>query len=147
LTQIFLLRQEHAVLEFLKANQFIEFDMMRRLQITNPQSYLTSRFASSELIMLSGCALTTQCLDSAVAALEECLHASIFTDISVCLDSVIFSVSHRWSSRIVIFSAALFALDDFERGFGKARSPLCWSASVHRICVELAFVCLENRNC
>jgi hypothetical protein len=36
--------QEHAVRQFIATNQFIEFDMMRRLQIANPQAYLEARY-------------------------------------------------------------------------------------------------------
>ncbi len=39
--------QEHAVRQFVATNQFIEFDMMRRLQIANPQAYLEARYALS----------------------------------------------------------------------------------------------------
>ncbi len=31
--------------QFIATNQFIEFDMMRRLQIANPQAYLEARYA------------------------------------------------------------------------------------------------------
>lgn len=37
--------QENAVRQFIGTNQFIEFDMMRRLQIANPQTYLEARYA------------------------------------------------------------------------------------------------------
>lgn len=84
--------QNEWVMNFYKQNNYIEFDGLTRLGISDPKSFIKRVLPSEDLTFLSSCVIGTQIKQRLETALEECILSKSYLDV-VSLLPTIFSDS------------------------------------------------------
>lgn len=81
--------QNDWVLSFYKQNNYLEYDALTRLGISDPKSYVRRVLANEEMTFLSSCVIGAQIKQQLEIALEECISSKSYLDVVSLLPSVL----------------------------------------------------------
>ncbi|XP_068633864.1 E3 UFM1-protein ligase 1 homolog [Battus philenor] len=81
--------QTEWVLNFYKQNNYLEYDAMSRLGISDPKSYIKRVLPNEDLTFLGGCAIGFHIRQQLETALEECITSKSYLDVVSLLPSVL----------------------------------------------------------
>lgn len=81
--------QNEWVLSFYKQNNYLEYDALTRLGISDPKGYVRRVLANEEMTFLSTCVIGAQIKQQLETALEECISSKSYLDVVSLLPSVL----------------------------------------------------------
>lgn len=81
--------QNDWVMSFYKQNNYLEYDALSRLGISDPKSYVKRTLPNEDLTFLSSCAIGSQIKQQLETALEECIASKSYLDVVALLPSVL----------------------------------------------------------
>ncbi|XP_063534950.1 E3 UFM1-protein ligase 1 homolog [Cydia strobilella] len=81
--------QNDWVMSFYKQNNYLEYDALSRLGISDPKGYVKRTVPNDDLTFLSSCALGSQIKQQLETALEECIASKSYLDVVALLPSVL----------------------------------------------------------
>ncbi|XP_063381616.1 E3 UFM1-protein ligase 1 homolog [Cydia fagiglandana] len=81
--------QNDWVMSFYKQNNYLEYDALSRLGISDPKGYVKRTLPNEDLTFLSSCALGSQIKQQLETALEECIASKSYLDVVALLPSVL----------------------------------------------------------
>lgn len=81
--------QNDWVMSFYKQNNYLEYDALSRLGISDPKGYVKRMFPNSDLTFLSTCVIGAQIKVQLETALEECISSKSYLDVVSLLPSVL----------------------------------------------------------
>ncbi|XP_063362986.1 E3 UFM1-protein ligase 1 homolog [Cydia amplana] len=81
--------QNDWVMSFYKQNNYLEYDALSRLGISDPKGYVKRTLPNEDLTFLSSCALGSQIKQQLETALEECIASKNYLDVVALLPSVL----------------------------------------------------------
>ncbi|XP_063622057.1 E3 UFM1-protein ligase 1 homolog [Cydia splendana] len=81
--------QNDWVMSFYKQNNYLEYDALSRLGISDPKGYVKRTLPNEDLTFLSSCALGSQIKQQLETALEECIASKSYLDVVSLLPSVL----------------------------------------------------------
>ncbi|CAG9132737.1 unnamed protein product [Plutella xylostella] len=81
--------QNDWVLSFYKQNNYLEYDALSRLGISDPKGFIKRILANEELVFLSSCAIGIQIKQNLETALEECIASKSYLDVVSLLPSIL----------------------------------------------------------
>lgn len=83
--------QNDWVVSFYKQNNYLEYDALSRLGISDPKGYVKRIFPNEDIKFLSTCAIGSQIMEQLETALEECVISKSYLDVVSLLPSVLSS--------------------------------------------------------
>ncbi|KAL0880232.1 hypothetical protein ABMA27_002693 [Loxostege sticticalis] len=83
--------QNDWVVSFYKQNNYLEYDALSRLGISDPKGYVRRIFPNEDIKFLSTCAIGSQIMEQLETALEECVISKSYLDVVSLLPSVLSS--------------------------------------------------------
>lgn len=81
--------QNDWVMSFFKQNNYLEYDALSRLGISDPKGYVKRALANEDLTFLSSCVIGSQIKQQLETALEECISSKSYLDIVSLLPSIL----------------------------------------------------------
>ncbi|KAJ0183332.1 hypothetical protein K1T71_001308 [Dendrolimus kikuchii] len=81
--------QNDWVMSFYKQNNYLEYDALSRLGISDPKGYVKRLFPNEDLTFLSTCVIGAQIKVQLETALEECISSRSYLDVISLLPSVL----------------------------------------------------------
>ncbi|CAH0586918.1 unnamed protein product [Chrysodeixis includens] len=81
--------QNEWVMSFYKQNNYLEYDAISRLGISDPKGYVKRIFINEDLTFLSTCVIGSQIKQQLETALEECIASKSYLDVVSLLPSVL----------------------------------------------------------
>lgn len=81
--------QNDWVLSFYKQNNYLEYDALSRLGISDPKGYVKRTLPNESLTFLSSCVIGSQIKQQLETALEECISSKSYLDIVSLLPSIL----------------------------------------------------------
>ncbi|XP_053604635.1 E3 UFM1-protein ligase 1 homolog [Plodia interpunctella] len=81
--------QNDWVISFFKQNNYLEYDALSRLGISDPKGYVKRILTNEDLTFLSSCVIGSQIKQQLETALEECISSKSYLDIVQLLPSVL----------------------------------------------------------
>ncbi|XP_026733488.1 E3 UFM1-protein ligase 1 homolog [Trichoplusia ni] len=81
--------QNDWVMSFYKQNNYLEYDAISRLGISDPKGYVKRIFTNEDLTFLSTCVIGSQIKQQLETALEECISSKSYLDVVSLLPSVL----------------------------------------------------------
>ncbi|KAG6453427.1 hypothetical protein O3G_MSEX008155 [Manduca sexta] len=81
--------QNDWVLNFYKQNNYLEFDALTRLGISDPKGYIKRLFSTEDMTFLSSCVIGSQIKQQLETALDECIASKSYLDVVSLLPSVL----------------------------------------------------------
>lgn len=83
--------QNDWVVSFYKQNNYLEYDALSRLGISDPKGYVKRIFPNEDITFLSSCVIGSQIKQQLETALEECIASKSYLDVVSLLPSVLSS--------------------------------------------------------
>ncbi|KAL4716146.1 hypothetical protein ACJJTC_013923 [Scirpophaga incertulas] len=83
--------QNDWVVNFFKQNNYLEYDALSRLGISDPKGYVKRIFTNDDLTFLSTCVIGSQIKQQLETELEECIASKTYLDVVSLLPSVLSS--------------------------------------------------------
>ncbi|CAG9787721.1 unnamed protein product [Diatraea saccharalis] len=83
--------QNDWVVSFFKQNNYLEYDALSRLGISDPKGYVRRLLTNEDLSFLSTCVIGSQIKQHLETALEECISSKSYLDVVTLLPSVLSS--------------------------------------------------------
>ncbi|CAH0399842.1 unnamed protein product [Chilo suppressalis] len=83
--------QNDWVVNFFKQNNYLEYDAISRLGISDPKGYVKRTLTNKDLTFLSTCVIGSQIKQHLETALEECISSKSYLDVVSLLPSVLSS--------------------------------------------------------
>lgn len=80
--------QNEWVMNFYKQNNYLEFDALSRLGISDPKSFVKRSLPNEELLYLNSCVIGSQITEQLETALEDCITSKSYLDIVPLLPSI-----------------------------------------------------------
>lgn len=81
--------QNDWVLSFYKQNNYLEYDALARLGISDPKGYVRRVLSNEDMTFLSSCVIGSQIKQQLEIALEECISSKSYLDVVALLPSVL----------------------------------------------------------
>ncbi|CAH4034048.1 unnamed protein product [Pieris brassicae] len=81
--------QNEWVMSFWKQNNYLEYDALQRLGISDPKGYIKKVIQEEDITFLSSCILGSQIKQQIESALEECIASKTYLDVVSLLPSVL----------------------------------------------------------
>ncbi|KAJ8716698.1 hypothetical protein PYW07_003325 [Mythimna separata] len=81
--------QNDWVMSFYKQNNYLEYDALSRLGISDPKGYVKRTLTNEDLTFLSSCVIGSQIKQQLETALEECIASKSYLDVVSLLPSVL----------------------------------------------------------
>lgn len=81
--------QNDWVMNFYKQNNYLEYDTLSRLGISDPKGYVKRVLPKEDLIFLSSCVIGSQIKQQLDTALEECIASKSYLDVVSLLPSIL----------------------------------------------------------
>ncbi|XP_023934136.2 E3 UFM1-protein ligase 1 homolog [Bicyclus anynana] len=81
--------QNEWVMNFYKQNNYLEYDALTRLGISDPKGYIKRVLSHEDLTFLRSCAIGSQIKQQLETALEECIASKSYLDVVSLLPSVL----------------------------------------------------------
>lgn len=81
--------QNDWVLSFYKQNNYLEYDALSRLGLSDPKGYVKRILTNEDLTFLSSCVIGSQIKQQLETALEECIASKSYLDVVSLLPSVL----------------------------------------------------------
>lgn len=81
--------QNDWVMSFYKQNNYLEYDALSRLGISDPKGYVRRILTNEDLTFLSSCVIGSQIKQQLETALEECIASRSYLDVVTLLPSVL----------------------------------------------------------
>lgn len=81
--------QNEWVMSFFRQNNYLEYDALSRLGISDPKGYVKRTLPNEDLTFLSSCVLGSQIKQHLETALEECIASKSYLDVVSLLPSVL----------------------------------------------------------
>ncbi|XP_044761553.1 E3 UFM1-protein ligase 1 homolog [Coccinella septempunctata] len=76
------------VSDFFSQNSYLEYDTLKKLGISDYESYVKKLFKSEKIILLDSCLISNDLLDRLLDEVEDCISSMTFTDVQSVLPSV-----------------------------------------------------------
>ncbi|XP_026318831.1 E3 UFM1-protein ligase 1 homolog isoform X2 [Hyposmocoma kahamanoa] len=115
--------QNDWVMSFFKQNNYLEYDALSRLGISDPKGYVKRALPNENLTFLSSCVIGSQIKQQLETALEECISSKSYLDIVSLLPSILSDkdiesvldalLKENWKST-VLFDNAVFSTNYIE---------------------------------
>lgn len=80
--------QNEWVINFYKQNNYLEYDALTRLGISDPKSFVKRIYSDEDLLFLNTCVIGNQIRQQLEVALEECISSKSYLDIVTLLPSI-----------------------------------------------------------
>ncbi|XP_037875240.1 E3 UFM1-protein ligase 1 homolog [Bombyx mori] len=80
--------QNDWVINFYKQNNYLEYDALSRLGVSDPKGYVKRIILNEELTFLSSCVIGSQIKEQLETALEECIASKSYLDVVTLLPSI-----------------------------------------------------------
>lgn len=81
--------QNEWVMSFFKQNNYLEYDALSRLGLSDPKGYIKKTLTNEDLTFLSSCVIGSQIKEQLETALEECIASKSYLDVVSLLPSVL----------------------------------------------------------
>ncbi|CAB3226728.1 unnamed protein product [Arctia plantaginis] len=81
--------QNEWVMSFFKQNNYLEYDALSRLGLSDPKGYVKKTLINEDLTFLSSCVIGSQIKGQLETALEECIASKSYLDVVSLLPSVL----------------------------------------------------------
>ncbi|GFR97363.1 E3 UFM1-protein ligase 1-like [Elysia marginata] len=89
LPEIYTRAQSEWIDSFYKQNDYLEYDALTRLGISDPKGYIKKRFKSEQLVFLSSCCVGPGISEQVQYSVDEALNTGTWVDIKTVLPSIL----------------------------------------------------------